>query len=81
MAKVLVSFDDKLLRRIDRAAKANGLTRSAYLAGLAETGTSGEAGSGKSRAARQAMRRLDRLFKAAPAGDSTAAVREERDAR
>ncbi|HWT89805.1 MAG TPA: hypothetical protein VN179_01695 [Solirubrobacterales bacterium] len=81
MAKVLVSFDDKLLKRIDRAAKANGMTRSAYLAGLAESGASGQVGAGKSRPARQAMRRLDRLFESVPAGDSTAAVRAERDAR
>ncbi len=81
MAKVLVSFDDKLLKRIDRAARANGMTRSAYLAELAESGPSGLVGPGKSRSARAAMRRLDRLFQSAPAGDSTAAVREERDAR
>lgn len=81
MAKVLVSFDDKLLKRIDRAASASGMTRSAYLADLAESGTSGQAGPGKGRAARQAMRRLDGLFESAPAGDSTATVRAERDAR
>jgi hypothetical protein len=81
MAKVLVSIDDKLLKRIDRAANASGMTRSAYLAGLAESGTSGQTGPGKSRSARQALRRLDRLFESAPAGDSTAAVRAERDAR
>jgi hypothetical protein len=81
MVKVLVSFDDKLLKRIDRAAKANGMTRSAYLAGLAENGASGQVGPGKSRSARGAMRRLDRLFESAPAADSTAVVRAERDAR
>lgn len=81
MAKVLVSLDDKLLKRIDRAANAKGMTRSAYLAGLAESGTSSKAGPGKNRPARQAMRRLDRLFAEVPAGDSTAAVRAERDAR
>ena len=36
MAKVLVSFDEKLLKRIDRAAKAGGESRSAFLARLAE---------------------------------------------
>ena len=81
MAKVLVSFDDKLLKRIDRAAKASGKTRSAYLADLAESGAAGEVGPGKSSSARKAMRKLDRLFAAVPAGDSTAAVRAERDAR
>jgi metal-responsive CopG/Arc/MetJ family transcriptional regulator len=36
MAKVLVSLGDALLRRIDRVARARGLSRSAYLAELAE---------------------------------------------
>jgi metal-responsive CopG/Arc/MetJ family transcriptional regulator len=31
VAKVLISIDDKLLRRLDRAAKARRLSRSAYL--------------------------------------------------
>src|SRR5438132_1095508 len=35
MSKILVSVDDKLLARIDRAARAAGMSRSAYLAGLA----------------------------------------------
>jgi hypothetical protein len=78
MAKVLVSFDDKLLRRIDRAAKARGKSRSGYLAWLAETQVGGP---GKRPVARRAMRDLDRLFADAPSGDSTEAVRAGRDAR
>ena len=35
MAKVLLSIDDSLLNRIDRAARARGLSRSAYLSQLA----------------------------------------------
>jgi metal-responsive CopG/Arc/MetJ family transcriptional regulator len=31
VAKVLISIDDQLLRRLDRAAKARRLSRSAYL--------------------------------------------------
>ncbi|HWT91297.1 MAG TPA: hypothetical protein VN179_09290 [Solirubrobacterales bacterium] len=81
MAKVLVSFDDKLLKRIDRAAGASGRTRSGYLAWLAESQVGRESGPGKRPGVRKAMRRLDRLFADAPAGDSTAAVRAERDAR
>jgi metal-responsive CopG/Arc/MetJ family transcriptional regulator len=81
MAKVLVSFDDKLLKRIDRAAGASGRTRSGYLSWLAETQVGRESGPGKQPAARKAMGRLDRLFADAPAGDSTEAVRAERDAR
>jgi hypothetical protein len=81
MAKVLVSFDEMLLRRIDRAAKAGGLSRSAYLAQLAESDAAQGVGPGKAPAARAALRELDQLFSAAPAGDSTAAIRAARDAR
>jgi Ribbon-helix-helix protein, copG family len=78
MAKVLVSFDDKLLKRIDRAAKARGKSRSGYLAWLAESQVGGP---GKRPVVRKAIRDLDRLFANAPAGDSTEAVRAGRDAR
>ncbi|HVQ57346.1 MAG TPA: hypothetical protein VMS60_00425 [Solirubrobacterales bacterium] len=81
MAKVLVSIDDRLLRRIDRAAESARLSRSAYLSGLAEREFLGGEGPGGAPAALAAMRKLDRLFKSAPAGDSTAAIRAERDAR
>lgn len=81
MAKVLVSLDDKLLRRIDRAASASGKSRSAYLSQLAESEAARGAGPGKSPAARAALGKLDRLFARAPAGDSTAAIRAARDAR
>lgn len=81
MAKVLVSLDDRLVKRIDRKAIAAGKTRSGYLAELAERDLAKAVGPGESAVAKAAMRKLDRLFAAAPAGDSTAAVREERDAR
>jgi hypothetical protein len=81
MGKVLVSLDDRLLKRIDRAAKARGLTRSAYFAQLAESDFAHERGPGGSPAARAALRRLDRLFADSPADDSTATVRATRDAR
>jgi len=81
MAKVLVSFDDMLLRRIDRAATANGESRSAYLSHLAESDAARGSGPGKTPGARAALRKLDRLFADAPAGDSTAAIRAARDAR
>jgi hypothetical protein len=81
MTKVLVSFDEKLLKRIDRAAHASGQTRSGYLAWLAETQIGRGAGPGKTPGARRAMKSLDRLFADAPSGDSTEAVRAERDAR
>jgi hypothetical protein len=81
MAKVLVSFDERLLKRIDRAAVARGQTRSGYLAGLAETEIGRGSGPGKSPEARHAMKALDRLFDDSLPGDSTAAVRADRDAR
>jgi len=81
MAKVLVSIDDRLLRRIDRAARASGRSRSAYLSQLAESAAARGSGPGKTAAARAALRKLDRLFAAAPAEDSTAAIRVARDAR
>jgi metal-responsive CopG/Arc/MetJ family transcriptional regulator len=81
MAKVLVSLDDVLLRRVDRIAKARGLSRSAYLAELAERDVARTEGPGATRAARRALSRLDELFSAGPVEDSTAAIRAERDAR
>ncbi|HUB98189.1 MAG TPA: type II toxin-antitoxin system HicB family antitoxin [Solirubrobacterales bacterium] len=81
MAKVLVSLDDRLLKRIDRAAKASGESRSAYLARLAEDDAARGRGPGKEPGVRAALRRLERLFADAPATDSTAAVRAARDAR
>ena len=81
MAKVLVSLNDALLRRIDRIAKSRGLSRSAYLAELAERDAARSSGSGASRAARRALTRLDQLFAGGTVEDSTAAIRAERDAR
>jgi hypothetical protein len=80
VAKVLVSINDGLLRRVDRIAKARGLSRSAYLAGLAEHDTTRSA-PGATRAARRALSRLDELFADRSAEDSTIAIRDERDAR
>jgi hypothetical protein len=81
MAKVLVSFDEQLLKRIDRAAGASGRTRSGYLAGLVEAEIGRGSGPGNSPGARRALKALDRIFVASPAGDSTAAVRADRDSR
>jgi hypothetical protein len=81
MAKVLVSFDDMLLRRIDRLARTNDESRSAYLARLAEEDAARRVGPGKSPAARVALRELDRLFAEAPAEDVTATIRQMRDSR
>lgn len=76
-----MSLDDKLLKRIDRAAKDAGLSRSAYLARLAERDVEQQKGPGADPKVRAALRRLERLFENAPPGDSTAEIRAERDAR
>jgi hypothetical protein len=81
MAKVLVSMDDALLRRIDRAAASLRLSRSAYLAELARRDTARTLGQGELATVRAALRRLDDLFAASPSGDSTTMLRAERDAR
>ena len=81
MTKVLVSLNDKLLRQIDREAKSRRLSRSAYIAQLAES----DIGRSSSAAKRiHALALLDRLAAHAPnivEYDSTDAIREERDAR
>lgn len=78
MSKVLLSVDERLLRRIDRRARAKGMSRSAYVAELARRDLSPSRAS-----ADAALARLDRLFERADAsaGDATAAIRAERDAR
>ena len=81
MAKVLVSLNDALLRRIDRIARSRGLSRSAYLSQLAERDAARVSGPGASPDARRALARLDELFGGSPAGESTTALRAERDAR
>lgn len=85
MAKILVSVDDKLLARIDRAARSAGVSRSAYLARLAQRDLGEARGPGTSEKARQAVRRLQGLFDAhrgeEDEGDPTAAIRRDRDAR
>jgi hypothetical protein len=60
--KVLVSIDDRLLRRIDRAARQKGMTRSAYLADLAARDIGLIRGPGATKRARDAVRSLDDLF-------------------
>lgn len=75
-----MSFDDTLLRRIDRSASEQRLTRSAYLSALAQADHRGR-GSGASAVAQAALRELDELFGGAPPDEVTVAVRAARDAR
>jgi hypothetical protein len=80
MAKILVSVDDKLLARIDKAARALGLTRSAYLSRLAAREVGASRGPGRAAATRHALRRIDELFESNKhEADLTRAVRQERD--
>lgn len=81
MAKVLVSFDDLLLRRIDRGARSQGMSRSGYLGRLAQRDLDRIAGPGSNAAPRRALANLDRLFSDTPPHDSTATIRDQRDAR
>ncbi len=80
MVKVLISIDDSLLEKIDRAARRAGLSRSAYLASLAERETA-DTLADADRSRREAVRRLRRLFEDVPPGDATAEIREMRDTR
>jgi len=80
--KILVSIDENLLARLDREARRQGLTRSAYFARLAASELSVRQGPGRAAHVRKALDRLDRLFAAEGAQeDATSAIRSERDSR
>jgi metal-responsive CopG/Arc/MetJ family transcriptional regulator len=81
MAKILVSLDERLLAKIDREARARGVSRSAYLASLASKDLGAKARADRA-ARKRTNRRLEELFARNPhPEDSTAAIRAERDAR
>lgn len=82
MTKILVSMDEKLVARVDREARRLGLTRSAYLARLAEREVGEAKGPGNDPKVHQALRNLDRLFAENPhPGDITEIIRKMRDSR
>jgi metal-responsive CopG/Arc/MetJ family transcriptional regulator len=82
MTKVLVSFDEKLLRRIDRFRAGRGLSRSAYIRELCERDLAMSFSLGKLREKRKkALTKLDELAADSPAVESTEAIRRERNAR
>lgn len=82
MAKVLVSIDDKLLRRLDREAAAHGLSRSAYIADLAARDVGMKKGPGADPRARRALARIQQLAaKNGTPGDPVALIRAQRDER
>ena len=80
--KVLVSFDDRLLAQIDREARKAGLSRSAYLARLAERELGTERGPGASPEVARALSALRSLGRRNPTpGDPTELIRKQRDSR
>jgi len=84
MTKILVSMDDQLLGRVDRSARRLGLSRSAYLARLAERDLGADAGPGRDPTVQRALADIDRLVKRnpPPSGlDLTGSIRKMRDSR
>ena len=82
MQKVLISLNEGLLDRVDKAAAKRGLSRSTFIAQLAEREIDKARGPGQDRLARQAMKQIDDLFRQQRvSSDATAAVREARDSR
>ena len=76
-----MSIDDRLLVRIDEAARAAGLSRSAWLARAAAEELGGEKPEERAERVRRATETLRRLLADTPPGDSTAIIREMRDSR
>ena len=84
MTKILVSVNEKLLARLDRAAKRAGLSRSAYLARLVARDLDSELGPGADPDVQKALADMQRLFRENPPPpdfDWTRAIRKMRDAR
>ena len=82
MAKILVSLDDRLLKRLDREAAARGMSRSALIAELAAKGLGLPLGPGALPEVREALRRTKEMFaEVKDPVDSTQVVREMRDSR
>ena len=82
MTKVLVSLDDELLKEVDRRARELHVSRSKYLADLAERDVRDRPGPGASPRVRAALSRakaLSRGFTEGPPAE--VAVRQTRDER
>lgn len=81
--KVLVSLDERVVARIDRAARRQGLSRSAYIEQLAVADLASEKGPGADPSVRAAMAAVDDLFRRNPIPDEdfTLTVRRMRDER
>ena len=76
VAKVMISFPDELLKRLDVLAKERGLTRSGLLQSLAERELDA-----LEDVERAEMRRLLELATKPMGGDATKMIREDRDSR
>ena len=59
--RVLISIDERLLARIDEACARRGMSRSAYLAQLADADLLGGAGPGADPGVRSALATIDSL--------------------
>lgn len=84
MAKVLVTLEDPLLKRIDRTARERGLTRSAYISDLARRDLDAQIGPGADPKVREALDNLRRIADEAEYAtdeDVTSLVRRMRDER
>lgn len=82
MAKVLISLDDRLLKRLDTEAARRGLSRSALIARIAAESLGEPLGPGAAPKVREALRRLKELFRDVDDPvDSTQIIREMRDSR
>ncbi|HET7684816.1 MAG TPA: type II toxin-antitoxin system HicB family antitoxin [Candidatus Limnocylindria bacterium] len=60
--RVLISLSDELLERIDDACRRLGMTRSGYLAQLADATLLGTTGPGADPTVRAALAEIDALF-------------------
>lgn len=61
--RVLISIDERLLARIDDACARRGMSRSAYLARLADADLGPGTGPGANPSARAALDALDRILR------------------
>lgn len=61
--RVLISIDERLLARIDDACARRGLSRSAYVAQLADADLTGGTGPGADPGVRSALGTIDRLLR------------------
>jgi len=84
MTKILVSVDEKLLARLDRAAKRAGLSRSAYLTRLVERDLASELGPGADPDVQKALADIQRMSRENPQPrgfDLVKEIRKMRDSR